>query len=221
MKKTFKSLLLVLALGTSFSVVGVSNVIGGGTKAPAVVNAAETISIKDSDFMNSKVLTNLVFSYTKTVEGGVTTYSDFKNIQLQFKIEFDFSKISDIDGFGILVTDDKSFNFETENGTGAYDDYDNKLEDWIKGKFIKFEAPSTNYTKYIVGIDFDELTIDVALTDFYAGVYYKNEYGYHFAHNGVKKVCLVDLVGDYLKLTTLTSEQSAILKDLQNYMDTL
>lgn len=225
MKKTFKSLLLVLALGTSFSIVGVSNMIRGGFKTPTVANAAN-VSIEDTSFASATDLLskNLTFTYTKNVVDGVTTYSDFKNIEIQIKMTYDYSELAldDEDEVGILIIDDSQFEFDytghVYTDVYSWDDVLYFNQDATYHVYNNTERKNT----YIAGVAIDELTHKSVNTTLYAGGFVNN-YNlcvYYFTKD-VEEFSLKSIVNDYLALDSLSDEQIAVLTGLKTYIDTL
>lgn len=174
-------------------------------------------TITEDAFKDTTLTSNLAFTYTKSGDETVT-YSDFKNFELQFKLEFDFSKYDGVIESGIYVTDDGRYEFMTG---GSFDDNEqNYMDDYLNDnthghKFVNSE----NKSKYIVGVAIDELNITTALTDFLACPYYKcldskGVASYYFA-NSFKRVSISSMVESYLKLDSLSEDQTTVLTSLK------
>lgn len=183
-----------------------------------------SLTIKDKTITLNKVIDSVTLSNPFTgsdtiaftsininYETATYSYSDFTDMQLQFKYGFDFTDATDVEETGIFVTDDNKFSFDS----GEYDDNEYTFEALI--------TPGTNYHKfinkdkkasYIAGINLDPSQYNL---DFYAAAYVKIDGKYYFSKNTQSSV--QDLVLEYSYSTSLTEEQKAIIDALMSTIE--
>ena len=183
-----------------------------------------SLTIKDKTITLNKVIDSVTLSNPFTgsdtiaftsininYETATYSYSDFTDMQLQFKYGFDFTDATDVEETGIFVTDDNKFSFDS----GEYDDNEYTFEEFI--------TPGTNYHKfinkdkkasYIAGINLDPSQYNL---DFYAAAYVKIDGKYYFSKNTQSSV--QDLVLEYSYSTSLTEEQKAIIDALMSTIE--
>ena len=108
-------------------------------------------------------------------------YSNFSNLQLQYRYSFDVSSyIDEVQEIGMFVTDDANFEFNTD---GLYDDeltFESqvKTEKGFKGmRFIN----SSNKETYTIGINLGNEIEGAILTTFRVGTYVKTNNKYYFS----------------------------------------
>ena len=183
--------------------------IGNKSSISISPNESDNIEISNKQTEDRITFDSLSFNYKTTIPS--YSYSDFTDMQLQFKYEFDFTEATDVEETGIFVTDDNKFSFDS----GEYDDNEYTFEEFI--------TPGTNYHKfinknkkapYIAGINLDPSQYNL---DFYAAAYVKVDGKYYFSKNTQSSV--QDLVLEYSYSTSLTEEQKAIIDALMSTIE--
>ena len=146
-------------------------------------------------------------------------YSNFSNLQLQYRYSFDVSSyIDEVQEIGMFVTDDASFDFNT---TGIYNDESTfesqvKTENGFKGmRFINFSKKDT----YTIGINLGNEIKGALKTTFRVGTYVKTNNKYYFSPK-ISIYNLESLLNEYNKME-LEGENNAVISSFLAYATSL
>ena len=129
-----------------------------------------------------------------------TSYTDFRNITMQFRYEFDTSKFDDISSIGIALTKDTEFNFEQQG-----------LES-LPENIKLYETKKDNGTDYNTSLTIGVKNIPITAydTSLVAVAYVKTTEGkYYFAEKSTYSVN--DMVLTYLETLDKTTEMYKVL----------
>lgn len=146
-------------------------------------------------------------------------YSNFSNLQLQYRYSFDVSSyIDEVQEIGMFVTDDASFDFNT---TGIYNDESTfesqvKTENGFKGmRFINASKKDT----YTIGINLGNEIKGALKTTFRVGTYVKTNNKYYFSPK-ISIYNLESLLNEYNKME-LEGENNAVISSFLAYATSL
>lgn len=146
-------------------------------------------------------------------------YSNFSNLQLQYRYSFDVSSyIDEVQEIGMFVTDDANFEFNTD---GIYDDeltFESQVskDDGCTGlRFINSSKKET----YTIGINLGNEIEGALLTTFRVGTYVKTNNKYYFSPK-ISKYNLETLLKEYNKME-LEGEGNAVIASFLAYATSL
>ncbi len=152
-------------------------------------------------------------------EAETAHYSNFSNLQLQYRYSFDVSSyIDEVQEIGMFVTDDANFEFNTD---GLYDDeltFESqvKTEKGFKGmRFIN----SSNKETYTIGINLGNEIEGAILTTFRVGTYVKTNNKYYFSTK-TSEYNLKTMLEKYNTME-LEGEGNAVISSFLAYVKTL
>ncbi len=129
-----------------------------------------------------------------------TLYTDFRNITMQFRYEFDTSKFDDISSIGIALTKDTEFNFEQQGLESLPENI--KLYETKKDNGIDYNTSLTIGVKNIPTTAYETSLVAVAYVKTTEGKYY-------FAEKSTYSVS--DMVLTYLDTLDKTTEMYKVL----------
>lgn len=129
-----------------------------------------------------------------------TSYTDFRNIKMQFRYEFDTSKFDDISSIGIALTKDTEFNFEQQGLESLPENI--KLYETKKDNGTDYNTSLTIGVKNIPTTAYDTSLVAVAYVKTTEGKYY-------FAEKSTYSVS--DMVLTYLETLDKATEMYKIL----------
>ena len=157
-------------------------------------------------------------NYTQE-EVEIVNYSNFSNLQLQYRYSFDVSSyIDEVQEIGMFVTDDANFEFNTD---GIYDDeltFESQVskDDGCTGlRFINSSKKET----YTIGINLGNEIEGALLTTFRVGTYVKTNNKYYFSPK-ISKYNLETLLKEYNKME-LEGEGNAVIASFLAYATSL
>ena len=146
-------------------------------------------------------------------------YSNFSNLQLQYRYSFDVSSyIDEVQEIGMFVTDDASFDFNT---TGIYNDestFESKVNTKNGFKGMRFINSSKKDT-YTIGINLGDKIEGALKTTFRVGTYVKTNNKYYFSPK-ISTYNLESLLKEYNKME-LEGENNAVISSFLAYATSL
>ena len=146
-------------------------------------------------------------------------YSNFSNLQLQYRYSFGVSSyIDEVQEIGMFVTDDASFDFNT---TGIYNDestFESKVNTKNGFKGMRFINSSKKDT-YTIGINLGDKIEGALKTTFRVGTYVKTNNKYYFSQK-ISKYNLESLLKEYNKME-LEGENNAVISSFLAYATSL
>ncbi len=146
-------------------------------------------------------------------------YSNFSNLQLQYRYSFDVSSyIDEVQEIGMFVTDDANFEFNTD---GIYDDeltFESQVKTDKGFKGMRFINSSKKDT-YTIGINLGNEIEGALITTFRVGTYVKTNNKYYFSPK-ISTYNLESLLKEYNKME-LEGENNAVISSFLAYATSL
>lgn len=157
------------------------------------------IRLEVSELLENDVINISAYQLYTCVSKVETAYTDFRNITMQFRYEFDTSKFDDISSIGIALTKDTTFSFD--QGLEALPE-NIKLYETKKYNGIDYNTSLTIGVKNIPTTAYDTSLVAVAYVKTTEGKYY-------FAEKSIYSVN--GMVLTYLETLDKTTEMYKIL----------
>ena len=157
------------------------------------------IRLEVSELLESDIVSIAAYQVDTYFVKASTTYTDFRNITMQFRYEFDTSKFDDISSIGIALTKDTTFSFDQGLETLPENI---KLYETKKDNGIDYNTSLTIGVKNIPTTAYDTSLVAVAYVKTTEGKYY-------FAEKSTYSVS--DMVLTYLETLDKTTEMYKIL----------
>ena len=159
------------------------------------------IRLEVSELLENDVINISAYQLYTCAAKVETAYTDFRNITMQFRYEFDTSKFDDISSIGIALTKDTEFNFKQQGLESLPENI--KLYETKKDNEIDYNTSLTIGVKNIPTSAYDTSLVAVAYVKTTEGKYY-------FAEKSTYSVS--DMVLTYLETLDKTTEMYKILE---------
>ena len=159
------------------------------------------IRLEVSELLENDVINISAYQLYTCASKVETAYTDFRNITMQFRYEFDTSKFDDISSIGIALTKDTEFNFKQQGLESLPENI--KLYETKKDNGIDYNTSLTIGVKNIPTSAYDTSLVAVAYVKTTEGKYY-------FAEKSTYSVS--DMVLTYLETLDKTTEMYKILE---------
>ena len=128
------------------------------------------IRLEVSELLENDVINISAYQLYTCASKVETAYTDFRNITMQFRYEFDTSKFDDISSIGIALTKDTEFNFKQQGLESLPENI--KLYETKKDNGIDYNTSLTIGVKNIPTTAYDTSLVAVAYVKTTEGKYY-------------------------------------------------